>query len=61
MPGYRCYFLGTEGTIAAVEDFDSASDTEAENLALHSARPKFSVIELWQAGRKVCTLSATLH
>lgn len=55
MLDYRCYFLGSDGRIAARREFQAANDSEAVEMARgfyaqHSARDGF---ELWENKRRV--------
>ncbi len=54
MRAYRCYFLGADGRIAALEIFEAESDEDALAQAVVLAgRRQYRAIEIWDCGRRV--------
>jgi hypothetical protein len=56
MPSYRCFFLNSHATIAAVEFIEAASDAEAvarAEAALREHETGLSGYELWEGARIV--------
>jgi hypothetical protein len=54
MPGYRCYLLGEEARILALQDFYADSDDDAITMARTlSLKKKPNGFELWEGKRYV--------
>ena len=55
MPYYRCYILGGNNSIVAVEDNSHADDQAATEWAqkIFDERPGCTGVELWQGARLV--------
>jgi hypothetical protein len=55
MPGYSCFFLRPDGLVAAREEFEAETDSEAVIVAraLYAERPTRDGLELWEDKRCV--------